>query len=165
MPTSRRTGDEDRFGFDENRDYIAEFLSAVVPDRLAHRAVTIEVSTDRREYALDAPVEFTVTIRNRLPVPVTLPTPTLRLWGWTIDGELEASDEATFVSESESWHAFDARETRRIQQTWHGRFERSGAGPSGRTKWVLPDPGVHELSVFLATDEPQARDTVELELR
>lgn len=165
MPPSRRTGDDDRFGFDENRDYIAEFLSVVVPDRLAHRAVTIEVSTDRREYALDSPIEFTVTIRNRLPVPVTLPTPTLRLWGWTIDGELEASDEPTYVSDSESWHAFDARETRQIQQTWHGRLQRTGAGPNGRAEWVLPDPGVHELSVFLATEEPRATDTVELELR
>lgn len=165
MPASRSSGDGDRFGFDENRDYLAEFLSAVVPDRLAHRAVTIDVTTEHREYERDTPVEFTVTIRNRLPVPVALPTPTLRLWGWAVDGELEASDEATYVSDTASWHTFDARETRRIEVTWHGRLRRAGAGPNGRSEWVLPDPGVHELSVFLATEEPRARDTVELELR
>lgn len=164
MSSSRRTEDGDRHGFDENRDYLAEFMAVVVPDWLVKRAVTIEVSTKRREYALDAPVRFTVTIRNRLPVPVTLPTPKLRLWGWAVDGEVEATDEAIYTSDTAGWHSFDARETLRIEQTWNGRFERSGSGPNGRSEWVLPDPGTHELSVFLATEEPRATDSVELEL-
>ena len=165
MSSSRRSGDDDRYGFDENRDYLAEFLAVVVPNWLVHRAVTIEVTPERREYALDTPVRFTVTIRNRLPVPVTLPTPKLRLWGWAVDGEVEATDETIYTSDTAGWHAFDARETLRIEQTWNGRFERTGSGPDDRTEWVLPDPGIHELSVFLATEEPRATDSVELELR
>ena len=165
MRSSRRSEDEDRFGFDENRDYLAEFMAVVVPDWLVHRAVTIEVTPERREYELDTPVRFTVTIRNRLPVPVTLPTPKLRLWGWAIDGEVEATDERVYSSDTPGRHALDAKETIRVEQTWNGRFERSGAGPNGRSEWVLPEPGTHELSVFIATEEPQATDAVELELR
>lgn len=165
MDSTRRAADVDRQGFDENRNYLAELVGKVVPRWLAHRAVTIEVSTERRVYDLGDPVPFTVAIRNRLPVPVSIPTPQPRLWGWAVDGTLEATDEAVYTSDTSGQLTLDSREVRHIDQVWNGRLEHTGSGPNGRSEWVLPDPGTHELSVFIATKEPRATDSIELELR
>ena len=56
----------------------------------------ISVTTDATTYAVGDPVEITVRLRNRLPVPVEVVTRTRRPWGWRVDGLLEASD--SFVS-------------------------------------------------------------------
>lgn len=164
MLMASRRDDVDPAGFDENRNHLAEFLAMVVPARLARWGVTIEVSTPRRRYELGSRVPFTVTIRNRLPVPVQLETPRLRLWGWAVDGEVEATDERVHTSDTRGELALDAREVRRIDRVWNGRLERTGVGPNGRSEWVLPAPGTHELSVFLAT-EPRVSDSVEITIR
>ena len=165
MQQRRRPDDSDRHGFDESRDYLGEFLGALVPVRLARAGVTLSVSLPRREFALDEPVPFTVEIRNRLPVPVTVPTPQPRLWGWAVDDQVEATDEPTFASDRPGGLELGGREAKRISRTWDGRFERSDGGPDGRSEWVLPERGRHELSAFVATDPPCASDSVTFELR
>lgn len=137
----------------------------VVPDRLARWAVTLTLTVPDGPYDVGDPVPFTVTIHNRLPVPVSVATPRLRLWAWAVDGQVEATDEATFASDTEGELTLDGRETKRLVREWNGRFERTGAGPNGRSEWVLADPGVHELSAFVATEPPCASDSATFELR
>lgn len=159
----RRPERPDRYGFDENRNYLTELLGKVVPSWVARRAVAVSVEVPRREYERGEAVEFEVRIRNRLPVPISVPTPQLRLWGWEIDGELEASDEVTYSSGERSQLALGGGETKRILQTWNGRLKRTGSAANGQAEWILPERGVHTLSVFVAT-RPETRDSVELEL-
>jgi hypothetical protein len=162
MP-KRRPERPDRYGFNENRNYLTELLGKVVPRWVARRAVGVSVEVPRREYERGEAVEFTVVIHNRLPFPVTVPTPQLRLWGWEIDGELEGSDETTYSSGKPGTLTMAAGETKRIPQTWNGRLKRTGTAANGQAEWVLPERGVHELSVFVATT-PEKRDSVDLEL-
>lgn len=159
------SGSDDLYGFDENRNLLAEAVGKLVPAWIARRAITITVEPEATEYTLGDEVAFQVVIRNRLPVPVTLRTPQPRLWGWAIDGETEATNERTYTSDTGGELTLEPRAVRRIDQVWHGRFERTGAGPNQQSAWVLPEPGTHELSVFLATDDPRVGDRVELELR
>lgn len=149
-----RAENRDDLGFDENRDYIARALSAVVPQWLARRAVTISVETDRERYEQGEPVSLTVLLRNRLPVPIAVETPRQRLWGWSVDGQLEASDEKRYEPERSGTLRFEGRETKRIDRVWNGRFEDSNA----RT-WELADPGEHEIEAFLATWDRRPRDS------
>lgn len=162
MP-KRRTDEPDRYGFDDNRNFITELVGKLVPVWVARRAVDVEVVVPRREYARGESVEFTVEIRNRLPVPVSVPTPQLRLWGWELNGELEASDEVTYSSDEPGQLALAGGEVKRIPQTWNGRLKRTGAAANGQAEWVLPERGTHRLSAFVAT-RPEKRDSVELEL-
>lgn len=163
----RRSTDDanpDRYGFDETSS-IASALGKFVPQRLARLAVSVDLELDQRTYDRGENVHFTVIFYNRLPVPITVATPTLRLWGWEIDGELEASDEVTNQSDTPGSLTLPARRQTRASQVWNGRLKRTGAGPDGRDLWELPEPGTHELSAFVATEPPCARATVELELR
>lgn len=160
----RRTERRDRYGFDENRNYLGDLAGKLVPGWLARRAVDVAIEVDRRTYERGDAVEFTVLIRNRLPVPLEVPTRSLRLWGWEVDGELEASDEVTYASDQSGLLALKSGETKRIPQTWNGRLKRTGAAANGEAEWVLPEPGTHELAAFVAT-RPEKRDSVELELR
>lgn len=160
------TDASDEFGFetDDSRYSLVTFLSSLVPTALARRAIAVSVETDRDVYARDDPVDVTVDFKNRLPIPVSVPTPRQRRWGWTIDGELEASDERRYVRERPSAFRFRGGERKQHQFTWNGRFERTAGD---RHESVVPDPGEYELRVFIATHEnryrPSDSTTIRLE--
>lgn len=141
---------EERLGFEESRSPITEALGKLVPQSAAKRALAVDVDTDRSRYGVGEPVSFRVTFRNRLPVPVVVRTPDRRLWGWTVDGELEGSDESRFADpalETPGSFAFRGGERKVVSRTWRGRFRRTASEP---TRWVDAEPGAHELGVFLA---------------
>ncbi|ELY98032.1 hypothetical protein [Natrialba asiatica] len=151
-------------GADRNARYtVASLLAALVPVSLARRAISVTVTADRDVYDRGVPVEFTVTFRNRLPVAVAVPTPHQRRWGWTVAGELEASDERRYMRSQPSVFRFDGGERKRITVTWNGRFERT----TDRHEFVVPDPGEYEIRVFVATREGryQPSDTASIRIR
>ncbi|APW96999.1 hypothetical protein CHINAEXTREME_04090 [Halobiforma lacisalsi AJ5] len=136
---------------DRSRYTAATFLSALLPTSIGRRAISVSVETDRTVYDRDEPVEITVEFENRLPVPVEVPTPEQRRWGWSVDGELEASDERRYTRANPSSFSFRGGETKRASFTWNGRFERVRNGD--RHESVVPDPGEYEIRAFVATHE------------
>ncbi len=69
--------------------------------------------------------------------------------GWSVDGELEATDERRFVADRPSAFSFDRGERKRAQITWNGRFERT----RGRHESIVPEPGEYEIRAFVTTHE------------
>lgn len=140
---------------DDSRYTTANVLAALVPTALARRLLRVSVETDRRVYDRDDPVEITVEFKNPLPVPIDIPTPEQRRWGWTIDGLLEASDETRYTRSRPSSFSFAGGERKRTSFTWNGRFERH-RGDDYRES-VVPEPGEYEIRVFVATHEDAFR--------
>ena len=142
---------------------VATLLSSLVPTSLARRAIAVSVGTDREVYDRGEPVEITVEFKNRLPVAVDVPTPRRRRWGWSVDGELEATDERRYVRSKPSTFTFRGGERKRVSVTWSGRFERT----DGRHEFVLPEPGTHEIRAFVATGsngfQPSDVTTIQIE--
>lgn len=151
---------DDQFGFDQNRNVLAESIGKFVPQWLARRALSLQLETDRTRYRQGDPVTFRVTIHNRLPLPVTVATETRRLWGWAIDGQLEASDETRYQSDTPGTFTFRANERKVVERTWNGRVKHVGE----RTTWEVPSRGTHELTAFVGVDTASARDAVEFEI-
>lgn len=165
MPANGPAGErQDRYGFDDTESRVAAALGTFVPQALVRRGLSVTVRTDRGTYAPGDPVELTVVVENGLPLPVTVATPTRRLWGWTVDGELEASDERISLSESPSKFAFRGGERKVLTRTWNGLFKRVGDGDA-RTRWVEPEPGVHEIGAHLALagNRPADATTIRIE--
>ena len=158
-------GDEwDRTGLDESRNVLGSVVGRFVPQWLARRAVVVRVTTDRDRYASGEPVTLTVEFHNRLPVPIDVETPRRRLWGWTVDGELEASDERRHAGDAGGTLSFRPRERKRIRRRWDGRFKRSGEP----TRWEPAAPGEYEIAAFVAVDAPNRpadRTTIRIEAR
>ena len=165
MVDRRHDSSTDRTGFDETKNYLSSALGRVVPRSVARRAVDVTVSTDAAEYAPDEPVTITVAIRNRLPVPVEVPTSTRRAWGWAVDGVLEATDERLYVRAEESTLAFRAGETKRATATWNGRFRRTDG--DGLDRSVRADRGEHTISAFVPVPDADERheDSVRIRIR
>lgn len=147
-PRSDRTDGSDA---DDSRYTTATVLAALVPSVLARRLLRVSVETDRGTYDRDEPVEITVEFKNPLPVPIEVPTPEQRRWGWTIDGRLEASDEKRYTRSRPSSFSFGGGERKRTSFTWNGRFERHREDAFSES--VVPDSGEYELRVFVATHE------------
>lgn len=130
-------------------------LSNLVPRSVGRRAVAISVETGRDEYKLGDPVEITVTLTNRIPVPIDLVTSGRRVWGWRVDGLLEASDELLHEAPEPRSFSLQAAETMAFEFEWDGRFKRDGTP----TRWEQADPGEHEIEAFLAIDPPKTDST------
>lgn len=128
-------------------------LSSFVPTAVSRRAIAVSLSTDREIYGRDEPVELFIVFDNRLPLPVDVPTPQQRRWGWTIAGELEASDERVYTGNRPATFSFSGGERKRISTIWNGRFERT----AGRHESVVPEPGEYELRAFVATHDGRYR--------
>lgn len=152
--------DVDRFGLDEdtNPNYISKLLALFVPQFVARRAVGVSVSTDRDRYAPGEDVEITVELRNRIPLPITVPTRTRRIWGWAVDGEVGASDEATYLDTTRGSIRFRGWERKRFTRTWDGRFKRVGANRDP-TRWEDASPGTHEVEAFVALPGRRVSDS------
>lgn len=126
-------------------------FSRLVPGTVGTRAVTIGVETDRTEYDLGDPVGITVRLRNRIPVPVDLATTGRRVWGWRVDGLLEASDELLYDPPEPRRFSMQAAETMTFEFEWDGRFKRDGTP----TRWEEATPGEYEIEAFLAIEPPK----------
>ncbi|MGQ3412749.1 hypothetical protein ACT4ML_10880 [Natrinema sp. LN54] len=148
------SSDEFEFDHGTSRPSVVTFLAALVPNALARRAVSVSVATDQGVYERDDPVEITVEFKNRLPVPVELPTAGQRRWGWRVDGDLEASDERRYTRSRPATFDFRGGERKRVSVTWNGRLERTA---DGRHESVVPEPGEYEVRAFVATREKRTR--------
>lgn len=141
--------------FDYRGNLISRGLGTLVPNWLAKRAINVSITTDSEVYDRGESVSFTVAFTNRLPVAVTVPTPTQQRWGWTVDGHLEGSTERRFLSETPATFSFRAGQTRRISLEWNGRIRYTEPRHESR----VPDSGEHELTAFLATENRPADST------
>ncbi|WP_122088806.1 hypothetical protein [Halalkalicoccus subterraneus] len=150
MPQPRHRTADDRHGFEETTNYLTSALSKLVPNWLARRAVSVSVDTRKDRYPRGDPVEIIVEFRNRLPVPVTVPTVERRLWSWCVDGVLEASEEPRYVDRSPSAFPFRGGERKRIVHRWNGHFRREKR-VDGLAVSEPAAPGEHTISVSLAT--------------
>ncbi|UIO99587.1 hypothetical protein Hbl1158_13825 [Halobaculum sp. CBA1158] len=163
MPQSPRSHDDrDRLGFDETRDYLGAAVAALLPSSVVTRGVSVSVETDRAVYAPGDPVSLRVEIRNRLPVPIAVSTPSRRLWGWEVDGALEATEEPRRDPGGSGVLTFRARERKTHEWTWDGRVTRQ----EGRRNRSTPlSRGDHEIRAFVATERerPESRTTIRVE--
>ncbi|UTF55697.1 hypothetical protein [Natronosalvus rutilus] len=117
------------------------------------------MSTDAERYEQGEPIVITLEFKNRLPIPVTVYTEMLRLWGWTVDGELEASDEPRYDDGQSGRFDFRGGERKTYHIVWDGRFKRFGEPD----RWELPDPGQHTITGFItAKNRPQDSVVVEI---
>ena len=100
----------------------------------------------------DQSMEFRVILRNRSPLPLSIPTKA-RPWYWALDGvhdadmtEPDPEDPEGIISTEPGTLTFSPFETKEITRVWNGRTRTDADGG------LLPlDYGEHELSVEVTT--------------
>ncbi|MFP8890539.1 hypothetical protein ACLI4U_12265 [Natrialbaceae archaeon A-CW2] len=162
--SQRQSGDQ--YGFSETKNYLSALLEPLVPQRIAVPSLGVSVKTDKTTYDLGEPVIIDIVFKNRLPVPISIETPTARLWGWSVDGELAASDESEYRRNHPNTFSFRAGETKRIQRIWDGQFKRNKRN-GDPTKWIPAPSGEYEITAFVdaryGRSRPSASTTIILE--
>jgi hypothetical protein len=135
------------------RSVPAAWLSAhLLPAWLRRRAISVAVTTPKSVFAVGEPVPVTVTMKNSLPVPVTLETASRVPWAWYVDGHRAASRVADAPPEGPGELAFDRGERKRFRRTWQQAFRVSDSG------WVDADPGEYVVSAAIDHALPGSAD-------
>ncbi|GAB3680303.1 hypothetical protein GCM10028857_02840 [Salinarchaeum chitinilyticum] len=133
----------------------------LIPYWLRYRAIAVDVSTERDEYAQGEPIRFAITMRNRFPIPITVPTVSQIPWIWSIDGQRDASAVPTsHAPEEKHGFRFDRGERKRFTRTWQQTFR---VAPRN---WERAEPGEHTIRAGLnvgdATDGVADETTVSI---
>lgn len=135
----------------------------LAPSALRDRAIAVGVETDRETYAPGEPVSIRVRMRNRLPFPIALRTPTPVRWDWSVDGVRRASRVDDCDPPDRAEHLTFARsETKAFARTWRQTI-RTADG-----EWTEVEEGSYEIAAFVNVEDPAARGlraTTEIEIR
>lgn len=156
-----RRDDEDPFSpneSDEGTDshvHWENLSHALVPTRLRPFAIDVAIETQQDRYALDEPIPFRVTFRNRLPFPITIVTETPLRWTWAVDGYVEASAVHESPAKEKTRFQFGRSECKRFHRTWPQRIQESDS------EWRVANPGEHTLSVRIGAVQGADRLTAE----
>lgn len=140
-PMPRAAGDGDSGG---------SWFDRLVPEVLGRVALTVEVRAPET-IRLGEPTSFYVVVRNRIPVPVTVSTPTSRLWGWVVDGAEEGDRRSFSPPETGRSVRFGGLERKVFEGTWDGRIREEGDGG-----WSDAG-GTHTLTGYLAVEDWERR--------
>jgi hypothetical protein len=115
-----------------------------VPHSLRNWAVSVRIETPREEYPVGSAIPFRVTMKNALPIPVSIRTASPLLWTWTVDGYPEASHVPVHRPPAdEGAFRFDRGEHKRFSKRWQGHFRVS------ESEWERAGPGTYEIGVEL----------------
>lgn len=121
----------------------------IVPLRVCHWAISVDVSTAHSEYPVGQHVPFTVTMKNALPIPITIPLRSRIYWLWTVDGFPEASHVKTHdTTEDAGAFKFDRGERKQFTKYWNGKFQVDDA------EWEDADPGEYAIGAELNVSNP-----------
>lgn len=63
----------------------------LLPRFIRHRAISVSVDVPQESFPRKTTIPFRVTMKNALPVPVTISTRSAVLWTWYVDDLAEAS--------------------------------------------------------------------------
>lgn len=116
----------------------------LVPQWVRQRAISVKISTPQSSYPSGHPIPFTVTMRNSMPFPVTIPTNSPLLWTWNVDGVQEAShvplrDEP----EEPGGIRFDRGSRKQFIKRWSGLFRVTDR------EWEPAEPGEYTIGAGL----------------
>lgn len=124
----------------------------VLPKSLRTRAISIDVSTPQDAYPAGRSIPFTVTMKNSLPAPVTIPTASPVLWTWHVDGVAEASHVSLRDPPDESAaFVFDRGERKQFRKRWNQRFRVAD------DQWEPAEPGSYTIGAELNVSDPRAK--------
>jgi len=116
----------------------------LLPNWVRHRAVSVDVSTPEPAYPAGTRVPFTVTMKNALPVPVTVAVRSPIRWRWTVDGLVEAAHVDRYdPPDGTTRFEFDRGERKRFRRQWNGRFQVSDR------EWEEAGPGEYTIGAGL----------------
>ncbi|MFC6974119.1 hypothetical protein ACFQL1_04640 [Halomicroarcula sp. GCM10025709] len=117
--------------------------SLLVPEWLCYRALSVGVETPKPDFAVGEAVPIRVTLRNALPIPVTLTTESPLLWTWHVDGVPEASHVERTIADEPGEFAFDRGERKTFTRTWQQSVRVS------EDEWEPAGPGEYTIGARL----------------
>ncbi len=123
----------------------------LLPHRVRRWAVTVDLTAPDGPIGQGEDVPFQLTLKNRLPMPVTIRTNSPRLWAWTVDGAQSASHVSLEKPPTETNKLkLDRGERRRIRRTWSGMFRVS------KREWEHAERGEHTIRAAVNVSDPEA---------
>lgn len=122
----------------------------LVPHWLRYRAIDVAVEVPVDTVARGERVPFTVTLRNVLPIPLTVPVESPVPWCWSVDDHARAS-KVDELPEGRRGLRFDRGERKTFHRQWSGSFK------VGSREWEPAEVGEHAIRVELTVPDAASK--------
>ena len=130
----------------------AAWSRRLVPNRLRHYAISVNIETPKTEFAPGETVAFRVTMKNSMPFPITIKTRSPLLWNWYVDDIAEAAHiPLQDPPEEPRGFKFDRSEFKQFTRRWQQTFQVSDS------EWEPADPGEYTISAALNVPDAEAK--------
>jgi len=122
----------------------------LLPNRIRRGSVSIRLATPDRTFEQGSSIPFEITMKNSLPIPVSIETRSPLLWTWTVDGHVEASHVSLRDPPDRTGKLYlDRGERKTIRRNWSGMFRIS------EREWEPADPGEHTIRAQINVENPE----------
>lgn len=127
----------------------------LVPHSIRHRAVSVRVETPDKEFEQRGNIPFKVTMKNRLPIPITIRTESPLPWKWKVNGHEGASHvNLRNPPDKPGKLHLDRGEREVIRRNWSGMFRVS------EREWEPAESGEHTIRVEVNIENPERANLV-----
>lgn len=130
----------------------AAWSRRLVPTRLRHYAISVDIETRKTDFGPGEAVLFRVTMKNAMPFPVTIQTQSPLLWNWYVDGVEEAAHVPLQTPPNDpSGFKFDRSERKQFTRRWQRAFQVTDS------EWEPAEPGEYTISAALNVPDAAAK--------
>lgn len=120
----------------------------LIPNWLRHWAIAVDVSSPQSAYPAGTDVPFVVTMKNVLPIPITVGVRSPIPWTWDVDGHVEASRVGgRYPPEQLTAFDFTRGERKQFRKRWDGMFKIAD------DEWERADPGEYTIGAGINVDD------------
>ena len=127
------------------------FLGRLIPNVIRPSFLSVSVSTPKDEYACGEPIRFEFSIKNNLPVSLSITTRTPVVWSWDVDGISEASHvPLRDPPEERRTVVFERGSRKEFSRRWDQMFKVSDR------QWEPAEPGTYTIGAGLNVDDARS---------
>lgn len=123
----------------------------LLPHALRCRAIGLQISAPQTGFERGEAIPFIVTMKNSLPIPISIRTESPLLWNWSVGGHEEASQVRLREPPADggSFH-FRRGERKRFRKQWSQKFRVADR------EWRHAEPGAYTIRAAINVTDPDA---------
>lgn len=122
-----------------------------VPSWIHRRAIRVAIDSPRSTYHIGDDIPLRITLKNSLPIPVSISTTSPIVWNWYVNEHPAAEKwSPRSTTDGDGRIEFDRGERKQFNKRWSQLFRISP------TEWKPATPGTYTIAAGISVSDPKS---------